>query len=99
MKSQSPFDITQAWLMWFLAATFFASQFVFRLFPSLIMSELMQQFKIDATSFGILSAAYYVGYAGMQIPVGILLDRFHPKYVISGCALLCSIGTLPFILS
>ena len=28
---------------------------------------------------GHLSAAYFYGYAGMQIPVGVLLDRFGPR--------------------
>jgi sugar phosphate permease len=85
--------------MWSIAVTFFAFQFVLRLFPGLVMPEIMEKFKIGATSFGILSAAYYLGYAGMQIPVGILLDRYSPKFVISGCAFLCGMGTLSFVYS
>lgn len=89
----------KSWLMWLIAVAFFAFQFVLRLFPGLIMPDLMDKFRIDATSFGILSAGYYLGYAGMQIPIGILLDRYSPRFVIAGCAFLCAMGTLSFVYS
>ena len=69
----------KSWVMWLMAVTFFAFQFVLRLDPGLVMPEIMGKFQVDATSFGVLSAAYYLGYAGMQIPVGILLDRYNPR--------------------
>ncbi len=88
-----------SWFMWFVAVTFFAFQFVLRLFPGLVMTEIMTKFHIDATSFGVLSAAYYLGYAGMQIPIGILLDRFSARTVVSVCALTCTLGSLSFVYS
>ncbi len=87
------------WIMWIIAVGFFAFQFLLRIFPGLVVQDLMTQFRIDASSFAFLSAAYYFGYAGMQIPIGILLDRFQIRYVIAGCALLCSIGTFLFSFS
>ena len=88
-----------SWLMWLVAVTFFAFQFVLRLFPGLIMTEIMTKFHIDATSFGVLSAAYYLGYAGMQVPIGILLDRFTARSIISLCAFTCTLGSLSFVYS
>lgn len=85
------------WLMWAVAVFFFAYQFVMRVTPGLVMPELMQKFQIDAASFGLFASAYYVGYAGMQIPVALFLDRYGPKKVISLCALLCSLGTLALV--
>lgn len=85
------------WLMWAVAVFFFAYQFVIRLTPGLVMPELMQKFQIDATSFGLFASVYYFGYAGMQIPVALLLDRYGPKKIISSCALLCSLGTLALV--
>ncbi len=85
--------------MWLVAVTFFAFQFVLRLFPGLVMTEIMTKFHSDATSFGVLSAAYYLGYAGMQIPIGILLDRFSARTVISFCAFTCTLGSLSFVYS
>lgn len=54
--------------MWFLPLLFFTGQFVLRLWPGLMMQDIMQQFKIDAVEFGLLASAYYYGYALMQIP-------------------------------
>jgi predicted MFS family arabinose efflux permease len=88
-----------SWFAWFLAVTFFAYQFVLRVSPGVIMQDIMQKFHINATSFGVLSAAYYFGYSGMQIPVGILLDKYGPRFVIAICAMICVIGNLSFIYS
>lgn len=82
--------------MWLLPLSFFAFQFILRLWPGLMMHQIMEQFTIDATAFGMLAAFYYYGYAGMQIPVAILLDRFTPRYVVFGFALICGLATLVF---
>ncbi len=87
----------QAWTMWALALSFFAYQFIMRLFPGLVMSDVMIKHQVDATAFGVLSSMYYFGYAGMQIPVAVLLDRFGPRVIISLCAVLCSAATLLFV--
>ena len=84
------------WVMWALPLTFFAYQFILRLWPSLLMTQIMQQFSIDATAFGFLSAMYYFGYAGMQIPIALLLERFGVRWVVSGCALLCGFAVFLF---
>ena len=85
-----------AFCMWLLPLTFFAYQFILRLWPSLMMQHIMQQLAIDATAFGFLSSVYYWGYAGMQIPIALALNRFKIRYVLFWCALLCCIGTLLF---
>lgn len=84
------------WLMWLLPALFFAYQFILRLWPGLMMQPIMAQFSIDASQFGLLAACYYYGYAGMQIPVAILLERYGPRLVLFIFALLCGVATLLF---
>src|SRR5437762_1614551 len=83
-------------LMWLFPVLFFAYQFILRLWPSLMMHQIMQQFAIDATGFGLLAALYYYGYSGMQIPVAMMLDRFSARYVIFGGAVLCGVSMLIF---
>ncbi len=85
------------YLMWLLPLAFFSYQFILRLWPSLMMEQIMLQYTIDATSFGLLAALYYYGYAGMQIPLAILLDKLGPKLVICGCAVICALATFIFI--
>lgn len=82
--------------MWFFPLSFFAYQFILRLWPSLMMQPIMHQFAINATAFGLLSSVYYYGYAGIQIPIAILLERFNVRWVLFTCALLCGFATLCF---
>jgi MFS family permease len=83
--------------MWALTVFFFAYQFVLRVSPGIFMQEISSQFNINATAFGILSAAYYIGYSGMQLPMGVLLDKYGPRFVVPFCIMICVIGNLSFI--
>ncbi|MDP5012353.1 MAG: MFS transporter [Alphaproteobacteria bacterium] len=84
-------------VMWLFPLSFFTYQFILRLWPGLMMQQIMGQFSIDASHFGLLAAFYYYGYSSMQIPVAILLDRFSPRYVVCAFAVLCGLATLMFI--
>jgi len=85
--------------MWFLPLIFFAYQFILRLWPGLMTEQIMSQYSIGAAQFGILASAYYYGYAGMQIPVAILLDKYSTQKVISFFAILCGFAVFLFIFS
>lgn len=84
------------YLMWLFPLSFFAYQFILRLWPGLMMHQIMEQFSIDASHFGVLAAFYYYGYAGMQIPVAILLERFGARRVVFTFAVICGLATLMF---
>ena len=56
----------------------------------------MRDFSVGAAVLGHLSAAYFYGYAGMQIPVGILLDRFGPRRLMTVAAFVCAGGCVLF---
>jgi predicted MFS family arabinose efflux permease len=81
-------------IAWLSTALFYAYQMTLRVLPSVLMLPIMQKFDMDAQQFGILASFYYFGYALSQIPVGIALDRFPPKLVITICLSLCSLGVL-----
>ena len=85
-------------LGWFTAALFFFYAWVMRVAPSVMVEELMRDFAVGAAVLGNLSAAYFYGYAGMQIPVGLLLDRFGPRRLIAIAALSCAGGCALFAL-
>jgi predicted MFS family arabinose efflux permease len=82
--------------MWLFPLLFFAYPFILRLWPGLMMNQIMDQFSIGASHFGMLAAFYYYGYSVMQIPVAILLDRFTARRIIFAFALLCGFATLMF---
>lgn len=86
-----------AWSVWFIAAIFYAYQYILRVMPNIMLSDIMTQFSIDAAIFGQFSGAYYIGYCLMHLPIGIMLDRFGPKKVMTGCILLTVVGLCPII--
>ncbi|MEQ9115373.1 MAG: MFS transporter [Rickettsiales bacterium] len=88
-----------AWVMWLLTTFFFGFQFILRIIPGLIIHDIMNKFDVSAADYGYFSALYYLGYAGFQIPVAILLDRYGPKYIIFVCAFVCSISSMTIIYS
>lgn len=85
------------WLAWMIASFFYAYQYILRVMPSIMMTDITHQFHIDAAVFGQFSGIYYIGYSLMHLPIGIMLDRFGPRKVMTGCILLTVIGLLPIL--
>lgn len=88
---------SQAMFLWILAIIFFAFQFILRLSVGVLREEIVQKFSIDAASFGTLAGYYYLGYAGSQIPLGLMLDRLSFRFVTFFSISTAAIGTLTFV--
>lgn len=86
-----------AWFVWVTASIFYAYQYILRVMPNIMLSDIMQQFHINTAIFGQFSGVYYIGYALMHLPIGIMLDRYGPKKIMTVCILLTVIGLLPII--
>ena len=56
----------------------------------------MRDFQINATLLGNLSAFYFYSYVAMQIPTGILADRWGPRRLLTTGAMIASIGAVMF---
>ncbi len=84
--------------IWVFTVVFFAYQFILRLSPGVFIDEIMLKENAGAATFGLIASAYYIGYAGMQIPVGICLNKFGIKRVVAVSALVCSLGNLPLLI-
>lgn len=67
--------------------------------PGLISDQLMKDFHLTAATIGLLTSIQFLAYAGLQIPVGILSDRFGPNFFLIIGALLNGIGTLIYSLA
>jgi MFS family permease len=86
-------------LAWLTGAIFFFYAWVLRVAPSVIIDDLMRDFAVGAAVLGNLSALYFYGYSGMQLPVGVLLDRFGPRRLMTLAALVCAAGCALFATS
>jgi len=84
------------WVMWSATALFFCYGFFSRVAPSVMVEDLMRDFAAGAAVVGNLSAFYFYAYAGLQVPVGIGLDRFGPRRMITFAAGVCGLGSVLF---
>ena len=60
---------------------------------------LSSEFNLSAGNLGLLAGGYFLGFSIIQIPAGILLDRFGPKKVIGYFLIIALIGTISFALA
>jgi MFS family permease len=80
-----------------IGAIFYCYEFVLRIIPGVLQSELSAAFgHISASTFGQLSAFYYFAYSPMQMPVGMLMDRYGPRRLLTFACLCCTLGSLMF---
>ena len=77
----------------FLGLAFILSQFL-RSSPAVIAPNLRSELGLSVTELSSMPAALFLGSALMQLPVGILLDRFGPRKTITGFLLITFIGIL-----
>lgn len=85
-----------AWLVWALGASLFFVEYFARVAPSIMTTELMRDFHIQAFTFGLLSAYFYYPYILMQIPVGVLVDKYGPTRLMVITGVLCTLSCLIF---
>ena len=85
-----------AWLIWALGAAHYFYAFFQRVTPSVIDQELMRDFAATGSELGSLGGAYFFTYAGLQFPLGILLDRYGPRRIMAISALIAGIGSIGF---
>lgn len=85
------------WAMVLVGAIFYCYESLLRVSPSVMRLELMLNYSIDAATFSTLIAYYYYIYTPMQLFVGVLMDRYGPRRLLTFAALICAIGTYAFV--
>jgi sugar phosphate permease len=88
-----------AWAIWGLGAALYFIGFYQRVAPAVITVELSQTFGLTATALGNLSAFYFYSYVAMQIPTGLLADRFGPRVLLTVGAGIAGVGTAVFAMA
>lgn len=79
-------------LGWF----FILYEYAIRLSDSVIIDRLMHSLSIGPGRIGVLSSAYYIPYVLMQIPAGLLIDRFGIRRCWSAAMLSVALGCFLF---
>jgi MFS family permease len=79
-----------AWSVWGLGALLYRIGFYLRVAPAVITDRLMSDFDIGAAALGNPLAFY--SYVAMQIPTGIMADRWGPGRLLTVGAGVAAIG-------
>lgn len=87
-----------AYYAWVLGSLFFFVEYFIRVSASVLANTLMQTFQATGLELGILFGSFYYTYIIMQLPVGILMDRYSPQRLMMVAASVCALGCLLFAL-
>jgi len=89
--------LIQPWFICIIGMFFYCYNYFLRVSPSTMQADLTQTFHITATQFGTLAAFYYYAYTPMQLPAGMIYDKFGPKFVLFLACLIAVLGLSIFI--
>lgn len=85
-----------AWTVIFFSAAFLFYKYTLQISPAVMSAELMKDHALTATGLGFLAGVYFFTYLLMQIPSGILLDRYGVRRFTTLAIFLCALGALLF---
>lgn len=85
--------------IWLIAAVFFLYEFFLRTFIGSVAHQVIHDLHLNLDEFALLGGAYSLAYGTMQIPVGLLVDRFGVKTIMVIATFLCAASTLLFACS
>lgn len=81
----------------YFAAGYFLS-YALRVINAIIGPALLQELGLSNGQLGFISAAYLITFAGLQLPLGIWLDRYGSRRVESALLLVAALGCALFAL-
>lgn len=77
------------------AAAYFLS-YAFRSINAVIAPDLQSDIGLQNADLGLLSAAYFLSFAALQLPLGIWLDKYGPRRTESALLLIAAAGAAIF---
>ncbi|CAI49871.1 major facilitator superfamily transport protein [Natronomonas pharaonis DSM 2160] len=87
------------WIAWGMLALAFLLASVHRLSTAVLSEALTAEFGLTAAQLGTLHASFFIGYALVQIPAGVLVDAVGPRHVGTAGAAAVSVGAIGFVFS
>jgi len=69
--------------IYFPLALAYAISYFYRNANAIIEGDLVQELGLGPADLGLLTSVYFISFAAFQLPLGILLDRYGPYFIIS----------------
>lgn len=96
ISSQKWAHTVYPYFVFLLASLFYVYEFCLRVMPSTMTQQLMQHYNLTTYGLGLLVGLFYFAYTPMQIPAGLLYDRYRPRVLLAIGILLCAIANFIF---
>ena len=80
------------YIVFLLSLVYFVSQFLRSALGHII--NISQEFQLNYEQLGRLGGVFFLSFALMQIPLGIILDKYNPIKLILSMLIIVYIGTL-----
>jgi sugar phosphate permease len=99
MARSSLVEVRRAWVVWGVALTAYLLAIFHRSSLAVAGLAAADRFHISAAQLATFTMLQLLVYAGMQIPVGLLVDRFGPRTVILTGAVVLTLAQTGFALA
>jgi len=96
VKNEVKLGTRLGWIICTLGALFYCYEYLLRIAPAAMVTQLMQTFNLHAETFGALVSLYYLAYTPLQAFVGVAHDLYGPRRVLTFATVLCIVGSLLF---
>jgi sugar phosphate permease len=84
------------WSAYAIVAAAYVLSFFHRVAPAAIAGDLADTFHTSGVALGVLAATYFYVYTVMQIPTGVLVDKFGTRRIVTVGGMLAGVGSLAF---
>jgi|GEM_PF-6868355 len=81
-------------MVWLTAFLFL--KYVIQFVPGIFSAELLATLHHSASEFGFLGAAYFYAYLLLQVPAGILVDKYPVSRIATCSLIICLLGLILF---
>ena len=84
------------WIIYLISCMLFSFSQFYRSSIAVISPDLVKELSLDTKDLGLISAAFFYAFAGMQIPVGFYLDSVGPRVLMTVLSLVAVVGATMF---
>ena len=70
--------------------------YLYRSVNAVIAPQLIAEFGLDAADLGLLTAVYFFSFGVVQLPLGVMLDRYGPRVVLAVLLAIAAAGAVLF---
>ncbi len=94
MSIKSSYRRAMPYIIISLSSIFYLYELCIRVSPSAITNELLRDFGTNTAALGFMSSLFYYSYTLMQIPAGLLGDKFGPRKMLFVAAIICAFSLI-----